>query len=86
MIAGVFCVGAVSASLAPTALLLGLARIVLGVAVGASSQAIPVYIAELAPSKDRGTLVTAFNVAIGVGIMVAALVGTSCMGCGRGAG
>ncbi len=75
VIAAIFCLGSITASLAPTAVLLGLARIVLGVAVGGSSQAIPVYIAELAPPERRGSLVTAFNVAIGVGIMVAALVG-----------
>ena len=67
--------GAISASLASSALLLGLARVLLGVAVGGSSQAIPVYIAELAPREHRGSLVTAFNVAIGVGIATAALVG-----------
>ena len=74
-IAAVFCLGAVGASLAPGAVTLGLARIVLGIAVGGSSQAVPTFIAELAPADRRGTLVTAFNVAIGVGITVAALVG-----------
>lgn len=74
-IAAVFCVGAICASLAPNAMLLAIARIVLGVAVGGSSQAVPTYIAELAPADRRGQLVTTFNVAIGVGIMAAALVG-----------
>lgn len=74
-IAAVFCVGAVGAGLAPDATLLALARVVLGIAVGGSSQAIPTYIAELAPADRRGQLVTAFNVAIGIGITVAALVG-----------
>ena len=74
VIAGIFCVGAISAALAPNAWLLGLARIVLGLAVGGASQTIPVYIAELAPPERRGSLVTSFNVAIGVGILIAALV------------
>lgn len=52
-----------------------MARIFLGIAVGASSQAVPTYIAELAPTAHRGNLVTSFNVAIGVGIMTASLVG-----------
>ena len=75
MVASAILLGAVGAALAPSPLLLGLARVVLGIAVGGSSQAVPTYIAELAPAARRGALVTAFNVAIGVGIMVASLVG-----------
>ena len=75
IIAAVFATGATAASLAPSAVTLALARVFLGLAVGASSQAVPIYIAELAPSARRGNLVTAFNVAIGIGILVASLVG-----------
>lgn len=75
IIAVIFIIGATAASLAPSAITLTLARIFLGLAVGASSQAVPIYIAELAPSAHRGNLVTAFNVAIGVGITIASLVG-----------
>jgi sugar porter (SP) family MFS transporter len=74
-IAAIFTTGAVAASLAPSALALAMARIFLGLAVGGSSQAVPTYIAELAPAEHRGNLVTTFNVAIGVGIMLASLVG-----------
>ena len=73
-IAAIFAVGAVGASLAPNAILLAVARIVLGIAVGGSSQAVPTYIAELAPPARRGNLVTMFNLAIGVGIAVASVV------------
>lgn len=71
----IFVTGAGAASLAPSAITLTLARVFLGLAVGASSQAVPIYIAELAPAAHRGNLVTSFNVAIGVGIMTASLVG-----------
>ena len=75
MIAAIFALGAVGAALAPSAALLAIARVFLGVAVGGSSQAVPTYIAELAPPARRGTLVTAFNLAIGLGIALASVVG-----------
>ncbi|SDA15492.1 MFS transporter, sugar porter (SP) family [Methylobacterium sp. UNC378MF] len=74
-IAALFTLGAVAASLAPDAILLALARVVLGIAVGAASQSIPAYVAELAPAEHRGRLVVAFSVAIGLGILTASLVG-----------
>lgn len=75
MIAVIFVIGAAASALAPSATTLALARVFLGLAVGAASQSAPIYIAELAPAEHRGNLVTAFNVAIGVGIMTASLVG-----------
>jgi sugar porter (SP) family MFS transporter len=74
-IAALFTLGAIAASLAPDAVLLALARVVLGIAVGAASQSIPAYVAELAPAEHRGRLVVAFSVAIGLGILTASLVG-----------
>ncbi len=73
-LAGVYTVGAIASSLAPNPLLLVAARVFLGFAVGGSSQAVPVYIAELAPARHRGHFVTTFNVAIGLGILTADLV------------
>lgn len=74
-IAALFTLGAIAASLAADAVLLALARVVLGIAVGAASQSIPAYVAELAPAEHRGRLVVAFSVAIGLGILTASLVG-----------
>jgi sugar porter (SP) family MFS transporter len=74
-IAALFTAGAAAASLAPNPTLLALSRVVLGIAVGASSQSIPAYVAELAPAQHRGRLVVAFSVAIGLGILSASLVG-----------
>ena len=76
-VAGVFCIGALASSLSPTPLLLSLSRIFLGFAVGGSSQVTPMYIAELAPPRDRGRLVISFNLAIGIGILVANIVGAT---------
>ena len=77
IIAAVFVVGTLSASLAPTPLTLALARVVLGMAVGGATQTVPMFVAELSPPKIRGRVVLTFQVAIGVGILVATIVGAS---------
>jgi len=73
----VFVVGSTAASLAPSPLLLSLARLVLGFAVGGATQTAPVYVAELAPTRYRGRLVLFFQIAIGLGIVIATIVGAS---------
>ena len=49
-------------------------RVVGGLAVGAVSVLSPMYVAEVAPPKIRGTLVTAYQLAITLGILVSYLV------------
>jgi sugar porter (SP) family MFS transporter len=71
----VFGVGALAAAFAPNVALLILARLLLGVAVGASSQIVPVYIAELSPARTRGGLVVLFQLMITVGILAAYVAG-----------
>jgi sugar porter (SP) family MFS transporter len=77
IVAAVFVIGAIAAAIAPDPLTLSLARVVLGFAVGGATQTAPVYVAELAPTKYRGRLVLFFQIAIGVGIVIATLVGAS---------
>jgi sugar porter (SP) family MFS transporter len=77
MIAAVFVVGALGAALAPSAVALAVARLVLGFAVGGATQTAPMYVAELAPSALRGRLVLCFQVAIGVGIVVSTIAGAT---------
>ncbi|WP_294564116.1 sugar porter family MFS transporter [uncultured Arthrobacter sp.] len=77
IVATVFVLGSLGAALAPDPLTLSLARVVLGFAVGGATQTAPVYVAELAPTKYRGRLVLFFQIAIGVGIVIATLVGAS---------
>lgn len=76
-IAGTFIVGTLACSVAPTAPLLSLARIVLGFAVGGATQTVPMYVAELAPPKRRGQLVLTFQVGIGVGIVTSTILGAT---------
>ncbi|MBA8824888.1 sugar porter (SP) family MFS transporter [Saccharopolyspora lacisalsi] len=50
-------------------------RIFLGIAIGISSLVVPTYIAEIAPPKNRGTLVSLHQFMVTVGILFAYLVG-----------
>lgn len=77
LLAVVFVVGALWCALAPNPVLLSLGRLVLGFAVGGATQTAPMYVAELAPPKYRGRLVLCFQIAIGVGIVIATIVGAT---------
>ncbi|MFZ5942444.1 MAG: sugar porter family MFS transporter [Bacteroidota bacterium] len=69
----IFGVGAIwtGAAGSPTSLFIG--RLFLGIAIGVSSYTVPLYIAELSPSKHRGALVSAFQLMITIGILVSYL-------------
>lgn len=73
--AAVFIVGAIGSGLAPGFWVLAIARIVIGLGIGVASAVAPVYISEIAPPEIRGGLVTFFQLAVTVGILVAYLVG-----------
>ena len=77
MLAVVFAVGSLWCALSPNPVLLSCGRLVLGFAVGGATQTAPMYVAELAPPKYRGRLVLCFQIAIGVGIVIATIVGAS---------
>lgn len=72
--AGVFIIGALGSAFAPNVETLIGARVVLGLAVGASTVIVPMYIAEIAPPQIRGTLAALFQLAITLGIVLAYLV------------
>ena len=69
----VFATGAVWTGLAPTVPQLMISRFYLGLAIGVSSFAVPLYIAEISPTKIRGILVSLFQLLITVGILTAYL-------------
>lgn len=71
----VFAVGAIASAAAPGVEVLVIARVVVGVAIGLASAVAPVYISEVAPPEVRGRLVTFFQLAVTIGIVVAYLVG-----------
>ncbi|MEV7203975.1 sugar porter family MFS transporter [Streptomyces griseoluteus] len=77
LICCVFIAGSLTCAIAPNAVGLALARVLLGFAVGGATQTVPMYVAELAPRTIRGRLVLCFQLAIGVGIVIATIVGAT---------
>ena len=77
LISAVFIAGSLLCAIAPSAITLALGRVVLGFAVGGATQTVPMYVAELAPARQRGRLVLTFQVGIGVGIVVSTIVGAT---------
>ena len=71
----IFALGALGSAAAPGTAVLVIARLVVGLAIGVASATAPVYISEVAPPDKRGFLVTFFQLAVTVGIVVAYLVG-----------
>lgn len=69
----VFATGAIWTGLAPTVPQLMISRFYLGLAIGVSSFAVPLYISEISPTKIRGRLVSMFQLLITVGILAAYL-------------
>lgn len=69
----VFASGAVWSGACPGVAQLMVARFYVGIAIGVSSFAVPLYIAEVAPTRIRGTLVSLFQLLITVGILVSYL-------------
>ncbi|MEB3372387.1 sugar porter family MFS transporter [Saccharopolyspora mangrovi] len=57
-LAGIFLVGALACTFAPSATFMVVARFVLGLAVGGASVTVPTYLAEVSPAERRGRLVT----------------------------
>ncbi|NEY34752.1 MFS transporter [Streptomyces sp. PRKS01-65] len=73
-IALTFTVGLLAAVLAGGFAALVVARLVLGLAVGSASTVVPLYLAEIAPPRLRGRLVTANQILLTVGILVSYLI------------
>jgi sugar porter (SP) family MFS transporter len=69
-----FGLGAVGAGLAPGFTVIVVFRLVMGVAVGAASATVPVYLSEIAPARIRGSLSGLNQLMISIGILVAYLV------------
>lgn len=68
-----YLVSAVGSALAPEVYSFMLFRLLGGLAIGASSVVAPMYITEIAPSKNRGKLVATFQFNIVFGIVIAYL-------------
>ncbi|NQU54512.1 MAG: sugar porter family MFS transporter [Bacteroidetes bacterium] len=69
----IFVLGAIWSGWAPNANMLIFARLFIGLAIGISSFSVPLYIAEISPTKMRGRLVSLFQLLITIGILVSYL-------------
>ncbi|MFI0481394.1 sugar porter family MFS transporter [Actinomadura sp. 9N215] len=78
----VFVAGTALAALAPGYGVLIVARLVLGLAVGAASATVPPYLSEISPKEVRGRILTLNQLMITTGILVAYLVNLAFSGSG----
>jgi sugar porter (SP) family MFS transporter len=69
-----FAIGALGSAFSPNLAILVLARLLVGLAIGVASYAVPLYISELAPPQSRGWMVSLNQLAITVGILVSYVV------------
>ena len=69
-----FAVSTIGAAVARSVVQFSIGRLIGGLAIGLASCLTPVYIAEIAPARNRGTLVSMNQLAIVVGILCAYMV------------
>lgn len=69
----IFTLGALWSGFAPNIGQLIVARLFLGIAIGVSSFAVPLYIAEISPADKRGSLVSMFQLMITIGVLASYL-------------
>ena len=80
--AALFAVGAIAAAGIDAVWQLVLARLALGLAIGVAAVIAPLYIAETAPLRIRGALVSTYQLAITFGIVASYLMGLAITGDG----
>jgi major inositol transporter-like SP family MFS transporter len=69
-----FLVGALGCAMAPTVGFMVVARVILGLGVGAAAVTCPLYLAEMAPAHLRGRMVTINELMIATGQMLAFVI------------
>lgn len=71
---GIFCIGAALQNAASTWQLLVAGRLVAGLGIGFVSAIIVLYMAEVAPRKFRGAIISAYQFCVTIGLMLASIV------------
>jgi sugar porter (SP) family MFS transporter len=71
----IFVAGAAVSALAPDLSLLLAGRLLVGLGIGGASMLTPLYLAEIAPAKERGALVSFNQLAVTIGILGSYLIG-----------
>lgn len=75
--ATLFVIGSLWSALSPDVESLVMARILLGLAVGIASYTAPLYLAEIAPERIRGSMISMYQLMLTTGIVVAYLSDTA---------
>ena len=73
--AAIFVAGAIASAAAPDLATLLAGRLLVGIGIGGASMLTPLYLAEIAPARERGALVSFNQLAVTLGILVSYLVG-----------
>jgi sugar porter (SP) family MFS transporter len=71
----VFVMGAIASAMAINLAMLLCGRVLVGVGIGGASMLTPLYLAEIAPARERGALVSLNQLAVASGILVSYLIG-----------
>ena len=79
-----FIAGAAISAIAQGVTVLVLGRFLVGLAIGVASMLTPLYLAEIAPARDRGAIVSLNQLCITAGILVSYLVGYALAGATEG--
>jgi len=66
----IFAAGSILTGAAANVGMLVVGRLIIGIAIGISSFSVPLYIAEISPTKIRGAVVSSFQLMITIGIVV----------------
>ncbi|MGW7928200.1 glucose transporter GlcP [Staphylococcus xylosus] len=74
IIAIIYIVGALILAFAPSIPILVLGRLIIGLAVGGSTAIVPVYLSEMAPTEQRGSLSSLNQLMITIGILSSYLI------------
>lgn len=72
-----FVIGAIVCATAPNVFILISGRILLGLAIGIASFATPLYLAEIAPEKIRGSMISFYQMLITLGILTSFFIDTA---------
>ncbi len=67
----IFLLGAIGCAISPNVFILNISRLFLGIAVGGASALVPMYLAELAPASQRGSLSSLNQLMIMIGMLIA---------------
>jgi len=71
---GIFIIGSLASARSDSAQVLALSRLLVGLGIGITSVAAPLYVAEISPPHRRGLMITLFQLFITIGILASYII------------